>query len=143
MANIQIILNTTNLLKEKKKFKEEEEEQQMAYYNSACSINPLTIPTVLSYPECQLNIQPEIPMPCEMGYDEPKSTKTSWLKYLFACCFLLTCAAFITFLVLFIIAVSGGMGQNAGRMVEDKNLNKDILNTLRNLYKCAFKSIEC
>ena len=66
-----------------------------------------------------------------------------WLRYLFACCFLLTCAAFITFLVLFIIAVSGGMGQNAGRMVEDKNMNKDILNTLRNLYKCAFKSLEC
>ena len=139
MANIQIILNTTNLLKEKKNFKK----MQMAYYNSACNINPLTIPSVTPYPECQLNIQPEIPMPCEMGYDEPKSTKTSWLKYLFACCFLLTCAAFITFLVLFIIAVSGGMGQNAGRMVEDKNMNKDILNTLRNLYKCAFKSLEC
>ena len=78
----------------------------------------------------------------EMLYCDEKK-QIPWLRYLFACCFLLTCAAFITFLVLFIIAVSGGMGRNAGRMVEDKNLNKDILNTFRNLYKCAFKSIEC
>jgi hypothetical protein len=107
----------------------------MAYYNSACSINPLTIPSVLSYPECQLNIQPEIPMPCEMGYDEPKSTKTSWLKYLFACCFLLTCAAFITFLVLFIIAVSGGMGRNAGRMISAEETSPIFFNKLYNNFK--------
>ena len=114
--------------------KEEEKSQQnkMAYYNSACSVNPLTIPSVLSYPECQLNIQPEIP--CGEPYEEPKK-QTSWLKYLFACCFLLTCAAFITFLVLFIIAVSGGMGVNRGRMISAEESSPISLNRLSDYFK--------
>ncbi len=100
----------------------------MAFFNSSFSHHPLTGPSIISYPDCNINVQqqqqqqPEIP-PCETKCGEPK--KLNWLRYILACCFLLTCAAFITFLVLFIIAVSGGMGQNAGRINAYETIEND------------------
>ena len=90
-------------------------------------------PCVLTMP-MQMSI-PHIPAYSdEMLYCEEKK-QIPWLRYLFACCFLLTCAAFITFLVLFIIAVSGGMGKNAGRMILAEETSPMFFNKLYNNFK--------
>ena len=54
--------------------------------------------------------------------DSPKRG-FNWLRYIFACVFCLILAAFIVFLVLFILAISGGLGPVKGRMLADLEPN--------------------
>lgn len=84
-------------------------------FNDACApsfVNP--------YPDCtNRNALPEVPE------NKVKTSRSyGWLKYLFACCFCGLLVAFITFLVLFILAISGGLGPVKGRMMPAEIVTK-------------------
>lgn len=78
----------------------------MTYINNAYTSNPWLLEPIPAPPVF-------IPFPG----NEPEKPKRNWLKYLFAFCFVIILVAFIVFLVLFILAVSGGLGPIRGRMM--------------------------
>ena len=87
--------------------------------NCTYEVNPTTSPYPYSYPCPELSIQPSV---CEKS----SSSNRSWLKYLFAATFCILLIAFITFLVLFIVAVSTGGFTKSGRMMPTEDVERVI-----------------
>ncbi len=94
-----------------------------------------------SYPYPELNYQPTV---CpEHEKHSTSSRSTSWLKYLFAVTFCILLIAFITFLVLFIVAVSTGGFTKSGRLINADvenvekiiNLNEKIADFVKHDFK--------
>lgn len=69
-------------------------------------INPMAYP-FHSYPT--ISVQPVVPPPESEG-----KLKASWLTYFLACTYCALLVGFVTFMVLFIIAISGGFGSIRG-----------------------------
>ena len=73
------------------------------------------------------------------------SKPLSWLKYLFAFLFCLLMIGFVAFLVLFILAISGGFGTIKGRMMPIElvsNATNHKIFSIINLFKPKFKFLE-